>query len=107
MGKLKFFDTHTKLALKNSYVDVFNPSGAPSKPAEKVMAPTMPDQGAIPKYGFFMPDPSAATAAAGTAVDQQAQPNVSKTFYLFFYKPIGCDEITTPETPSFYYSNKT
>lgn len=42
-------------ALKKSYVDVFNPSGAPmSKPSEPIMAPTMP-QGPTPQTGFFVP----------------------------------------------------
>lgn len=42
-------------ALKKSYVDVFNPSGAPmSKPSEPILAPTMP-QAATPQTGFFVP----------------------------------------------------
>lgn len=42
------------LALKKSYVDVFNPSGAPSKPIEPIMAPTVPVP-SIPHSGYFVP----------------------------------------------------
>lgn len=44
-------------ALKKSYVDVFNPSGAPMKPIEPIMAPTIPM--ATPQAGFFVPAPVA------------------------------------------------
>lgn len=41
------------IALKKSYVDVFNPSGAPAKPIETaMMAPLLP---AGPPGGFFIP----------------------------------------------------
>lgn len=40
-------------ALKKSYVDVFNPSGAPMKAADNIMAPSgVPT---IPQGGFFIP----------------------------------------------------
>lgn len=40
-------------ALKKSYVDVFNPSGAPAKPIETaMMAPLLPSG---PPGGFFIP----------------------------------------------------
>lgn len=42
------------LALKKSYVDVFNPSGAPAKQMEPIMAPTMPVP-SIPQSGYFVP----------------------------------------------------
>lgn len=42
------------LALKKSYVDVFNPSGAPAKPIEPIMAPSVPVP-SIPQSGFFVP----------------------------------------------------
>lgn len=60
------------IALKNSYVDVFNPSGAPSKPIEPVMAPAMPAP-SIPQSGFFVPD----AGAGGGYNTQPQQPNVS------------------------------
>lgn len=42
-------------ALKKSYVDVFNPSGAPAKPIEPILAPTIPM--GTPQSGFFVPAP--------------------------------------------------
>lgn len=54
------------LALKKSYVDVFNPSGAPTKPIEPIMAPTVPIP-SIPQSGFFVP------GAAPTIGDGQSQ----------------------------------
>lgn len=42
-------------ALKKSYVDVFNPSGAAvTKPPETIMAPALPS-GPTPQSGFFVP----------------------------------------------------
>lgn len=41
--------------MKNSYVDVFNPSGAPlSKAADNILAPALPSV-AVPQGGFFVP----------------------------------------------------
>lgn len=49
------FKMQRNRTLKNSYVDVFNPSGAaPSRPAEPIMAPTVPTM-ATPQGGFFIP----------------------------------------------------
>lgn len=43
------------LALKNAYVDVFNPSGAPvNKAAENILAPDLPPA-AVPQGGYFVP----------------------------------------------------
>lgn len=51
-------------ALKNSYVDVFNPSGAPMSAApQTVLAPLMAPV-AVPQGGFFVP---------GAVPDQQPQ----------------------------------
>lgn len=69
-----------KTALKNSYVDVFNPSGAPMKSVENVMAPALPPA-AVPQSGFFIPGavPAAATTAdhSDAGVYQQQQQDVS------------------------------
>lgn len=57
-------------ALKKSYVDVFNPSGAPAKPIEPVLAPMLP-QPTIPQGGIFVPAPVPADDSA--AQQQQSQ----------------------------------
>lgn len=50
-------------------MDVFNPSGAPSKPIETaMMAPLLP---AMPQSGFFIP--GAAPAAAAAAQPQHGE----------------------------------
>lgn len=64
-------------ALKNSYVDVFNPSGAPMKATENVLAPALPPA-AIPQSGFFIPGPAPVAATgdnndAGAYQQQQQQ----------------------------------
>lgn len=60
-----------RAALKKSYVDVFNPSGAPSKPLETgMMAPLLP--AVTPTTGFFIP--GAPAPAAGNEVSA-ATPN--------------------------------
>lgn len=57
---MKFFHSQ---ALKKSYVDVFNPSGAaPSRPAESIMAPPVPTM-PTPQAGFFVPGPAPAGGA--------------------------------------------
>lgn len=49
------FKMQRNRTLKNSYVDVFNPSGAaPSRPAEPILAPAVPAM-ATPQGGFFIP----------------------------------------------------
>ncbi|XP_062559793.1 protein transport protein Sec16A isoform X2 [Armigeres subalbatus] len=49
------FKMQRNRTLKKSYVDVFNPSGAaPSRPAEPILAPTVPAM-ATPQGGFFIP----------------------------------------------------
>lgn len=54
-------------ALKKSYVDVFNPSGAPMKAADNILAPsTVPT---IPQGGFFIPG----AAPMGQPQQQQQQ----------------------------------
>lgn len=55
------------LALKKSYVDVFNPSGAPTKPIEPIMAPSVPVP-SIPQSGYFVPG---AVPAVGDNQTQQ------------------------------------
>lgn len=57
------------VALKKSYVDVFNPSGAPSKPVENVMAPVS-NLAPVPQGGYFVP-------GAPPAVEAQSQNDVS------------------------------
>lgn len=60
--KKKCFFFHSQ-ALKKSYVDVFNPSGAaPSRPAESIMAPPVPTM-PTPQAGFFVPGPAPAGGA--------------------------------------------
>ncbi|XP_055380645.1 uncharacterized protein LOC129611490 isoform X2 [Condylostylus longicornis] len=50
------FKMQRNRTLKKSYVDVFNPSGAPPpKPAEPILAPVIPI--AVPQSGFFIPAP--------------------------------------------------
>lgn len=44
-------------ALKNSYVDVFNPSGAAPKNSTPILAPTMPTMPAQ-QMNFFVPSPN-------------------------------------------------
>ncbi|XP_063697172.1 uncharacterized protein LOC134828128 isoform X2 [Culicoides brevitarsis] len=61
--------------LKKSYVDVFNPSGAPmSKPAEQIMAPAMPSA-ATPQTGFFVPGGQQATEPQANGAPQFYDPN--------------------------------
>lgn len=67
-------------ALKNAYVDVFNPSGAPvNKAAENIMAPSLPPA-AVPQSGFFVPGQAQADAAGYQQQQQQAQQDVSKGY---------------------------
>lgn len=55
-------------ALKNAYVDVFNPSGAPmNKAAENILAPALPPA-AVPQGGFFIPG---SQPGAGSSQEQQ------------------------------------
>lgn len=62
------------IALKKSYVDVFNPSGAAPKNDKPILAPTMPTMPAQSNMNFFIP----------AAVPNNNQQNVSKFIYLFF-----------------------
>lgn len=56
------------LALKNAYVDVFNPSGAPvNKAAENILAPALPPA-AVPQGGFFIPGTQSAATSANSGV---------------------------------------
>lgn len=58
------------LALKKSYVDVFNPSGAPAKPSEAIMAPATVPMPSIPQSGgYFVP--GAVPAVADSQTQQQ------------------------------------
>lgn len=52
------------LALKKSYVDVFNPSGAPAK-AEPIMAPTVPMPSIPQSGGYFVPGAVVPTVGEG------------------------------------------
>lgn len=52
-------------ALKNAYVDVFNPSGAPvNKAAENILAPALPPA-TVPQSGFFIPGGTGSGPATG------------------------------------------
>uniref|UniRef100_A0A336MDD9 CSON010219 protein n=1 Tax=Culicoides sonorensis TaxID=179676 RepID=A0A336MDD9_CULSO len=70
------FKMQRNRTLKKSYVDVFNPSGAPmSKPAEQVLAPAMP-QTATPQTGFFVPgQPLTETDSQSNGAPQFYDPN--------------------------------
>lgn len=62
-------------ALKKSYVDVFNPSGAAPKNDKPILAPTMPTMPPQSNMNFFIP----------AAVPNTNQPNVSNFIYLFIF----------------------
>ncbi|XP_059619844.1 protein transport protein Sec16A isoform X2 [Phlebotomus argentipes] len=67
------FKMQRNRTLKNSYVDVFNPSGAPMKPIQPVMAPTLPS---VPQTGFFVPQTgSGATSDQTDNTPQFYNPN--------------------------------
>lgn len=77
------FKKQRNRTLKNSYVDVFNPSGAPmSKAAENVLAPALPPV-AVPPGSFFIPGaPVAATASSGESAGyHQEQSQDTPQFY--------------------------
>lgn len=71
-------------ALKKSYVDVFNPSGAPMKPIENVMAPSLPN---MPQAGGFL-----IPGAAPVDLNQNQHQNVRLTskfkHHLVYFNPI-------------------
>ncbi|GAB0094901.1 hypothetical protein DMENIID0001_102270 [Sergentomyia squamirostris] len=68
------FKMQRNRTLKNSYVDVFNPSGAPMKPAQAVLAPTLPS---VPQAGFFVPP-----AGSGAPVSSEQSESTPQ-----FYNP--------------------
>ncbi|XP_067636222.1 uncharacterized protein [Eurosta solidaginis] len=85
------FKMQRNRTLKNSYVDVFNPSGAPMKTTENVLAPALPPA-ALPQSGFFIPG-SAPVAATGDNNDdgayqqqqqQQQQPMLQQDVPQFY-----------------------
>lgn len=62
-------------ALKKSYVDVFNPSGAAPKNDTPLLAPIMPTMPAQSNMNFFVP----------AAVPNTNQQNVSNFIFLFSF----------------------
>ncbi|XP_055840570.1 uncharacterized protein LOC129908228 isoform X2 [Episyrphus balteatus] len=72
------FKMQRNRTLKNSYVDVFNPSGAPPKPTEQVLAPALPPA-AVPSGGFFVP--GAAPNDGGYQQQQQPTQDGAPQFY--------------------------
>ncbi|TMW47187.1 hypothetical protein DOY81_007727 [Sarcophaga bullata] len=70
------FKMQRNRTLKNAYVDVFNPSGAPvNKAAENILAPALPPA-AVPQGGFFIPGTQpAATSANSGGTPQFYNPN--------------------------------
>uniref|UniRef100_A0A1B0CTM0 Protein transport protein sec16 n=1 Tax=Lutzomyia longipalpis TaxID=7200 RepID=A0A1B0CTM0_LUTLO len=64
------FKMQRNRTLKNSYVDVFNPSGAPMKPAQPVMAPTLPS---VPQTGFFVPPTGSGANLSSEQADNTPQ----------------------------------
>ncbi|XP_013104865.2 uncharacterized protein LOC106085249 isoform X2 [Stomoxys calcitrans] len=79
------FKMQRNRTLKNAYVDVFNPSGAPvNKAAENVLAPALPPA-AVPQSGFFIPGGSGSTAGGvsqdNNGYQQQQQPQDTPQFY--------------------------
>ncbi|XP_065092742.1 uncharacterized protein Sec16 isoform X2 [Ochlerotatus camptorhynchus] len=74
------FKMQRNRTLKNSYVDVFNPSGAaPSRPAEAIMAPSVPAM-PTPQVGYFVPGGAPAggqtnESSAAEGVPQFYNPN--------------------------------
>ncbi|KAI8116810.1 Protein transport protein Sec16A [Lucilia cuprina] len=69
------FKMQRNRTLKNAYVDVFNPSGAPvNKAAENILAPALPPA-AVPQGRFFIPgvQPGAAAVSGSSGQEQQYQ----------------------------------
>ncbi|XP_055695020.1 uncharacterized protein LOC129796912 isoform X2 [Lutzomyia longipalpis] len=64
------FKMQRNRTLKNSYVDVFNPSGAPMKSAQPVMAPTLPS---VPQTGFFVPPTGSGANLSSEQADNTPQ----------------------------------
>ncbi|XP_036339242.1 uncharacterized protein LOC118748708 isoform X2 [Rhagoletis pomonella] len=85
------FKMQRNRTLKNSYVDVFNPSGAPMKATENVLAPALPPA-VIPQSGFFIPGPGPVAATgdnndAGAYQQQQQQQQMPQQDVPQFYNP--------------------
>ncbi|XP_049310385.1 uncharacterized protein LOC105232085 isoform X3 [Bactrocera dorsalis] len=84
------FKMQRNRTLKNSYVDVFNPSGAPMKAVENVLAPALPPA-AVPQSGFFIPGPAPVAAAGDNndagAYQQQQQQQMPQQDVPQFYNP--------------------
>ncbi|XP_065364026.1 uncharacterized protein Sec16 isoform X2 [Calliphora vicina] len=81
------FKMQRNRTLKNAYVDVFNPSGAPvNKAAENILAPALPPA-AVPQGGFFIPgaQPGAGASSQEQQYQQQQQPQQQDTPQ--FYNP--------------------
>lgn len=70
----KHYILYPLAALKKSYVDVFNPSGAAPKNDAPLLAPIMPTMPAQSNMNFFVP----------AAVPNTNQQNVSKLFHLIY-----------------------
>ncbi|XP_055715475.1 protein transport protein Sec16A isoform X4 [Phlebotomus papatasi] len=64
------FKMQRNRTLKNSYVDVFNPSGAPMKPVQPVLAPTLPS---VPQTGFFVPPTGSGATVSTEQTDNTPQ----------------------------------
>nr|XP_014086606.1 uncharacterized protein LOC106615086 isoform X2 [Bactrocera oleae] len=84
------FKMQRNRTLKNSYVDVFNPSGAPMKAVENVLAPALPPA-AVPQSGFFIPGPAPVAATGDNndagAYQQQQQQQMPQQDVPQFYNP--------------------
>ncbi|XP_073828676.1 endoplasmic reticulum export factor secretory 16 isoform X2 [Musca autumnalis] len=64
------FKMQRNRTLKNAYVDVFNPSGAPvNKAAENILAPALPPA-TVPQSGFFIPGSTTGPTTGGVAGGQ-------------------------------------
>ncbi|XP_054086639.1 uncharacterized protein LOC105219596 isoform X2 [Zeugodacus cucurbitae] len=84
------FKMQRNRTLKNSYVDVFNPSGAPMKAVENVLAPALPPA-AVPQSGFFIPGPAPVAPASENndagAYQSQQQQQMPQQDVPQFYNP--------------------
>ncbi|XP_058978447.1 uncharacterized protein LOC101895985 isoform X2 [Musca domestica] len=80
------FKMQRNRTLKNAYVDVFNPSGAPvNKAAENILAPALPPA-TVPQSGFFIPGGTGSGPATGnggqdTSGGYQQQAQDTPQFY--------------------------
>ncbi|KAM7348709.1 endoplasmic reticulum export factor secretory 16 isoform 2-T4 [Cochliomyia hominivorax] len=88
------FKMQRNRTLKNAYVDVFNPSGAPvNKAAENILAPALPPA-AVPQGGFFIPGgPQTSSGADGSSQQEQYQQQQQQ-------------QLQQQNTPQFYNPNQ-